>query len=220
MKTPRILNAESIEIEERAAPPLERIKPHKWLSEEDLREYSTQERNGFELYVSRIAEEKMRNHSIRYAGEQKEAMGLLLGWVYKENGRIYSLVKDIVTTDLESTFVNVRFDRGAFEKLFQALEDAGFNYIVTGWYHSHPGHGCFMSSTDLYTQRTYFGDRAHSAIVIDPMNREIKAFYLEGKRIKNRIFAIYWDEYENPYYGTCVRKKVIKSNPNRVSPTE
>ena len=32
-----------------------------------------------ELYISKLAEEKMRNHSIAHAAERREVMGLMLG---------------------------------------------------------------------------------------------------------------------------------------------
>jgi proteasome lid subunit RPN8/RPN11 len=220
LKQPRILGAEEIRIEERQPPPSERTKPHKWLSAKDLEEFKRQEKEGYELYISKVAEEKMRNHSLHFAEMQKEVMGLLLGWIYKNGGKEYSIVKDVVTTDLESSSVHVRFDRNAFEKLFVSLEEVGFNYLVVGWYHSHPGYGCFMSSTDVYTQRSLFKSSWHTAIVIDPVNKEIKAFYLDGRAIKTRNFAIYWDEYENPYYGTRVKKRELRSDPDRVASSQ
>jgi hypothetical protein len=43
--------------------------------------------------------------------------------------------------------------------------------------------------------------------VIDPVNKEIEAFFLDEGKIRSRPFAIYWDEFQNPYYGTTVRMR-------------
>jgi len=97
------------------------------------------------------------------------------------------------------------------EKLFESIDDCGFSYLVVGWYHSHPGHGCFLSSTDIGTQRSMFSKAYHSAIVIDPLRREIEAFRIENGIAVPRPFAVYWDEHQNPYYGeTVIRRRLLR----------
>jgi len=220
LRSPLILDGKEIQIEERSPPPTERRRAHKWLGEEALARYKGAESEGLELFVSKVAEEKMRNHALRHADEKKEVMGLMLGWIFRNGEREYAVVRDVVTTDLDSSSVHVRFDREGFEKLFASLEESGFNYLIVGWYHSHPGHGCFMSSTDVETQRTLFGRRHHSAIVIDPVNKAVDAFFLDGGTMKVRDFAVYWDEYESPYHGTSVRTRRVRSDPDCVPSAE
>ncbi|UCE45194.1 MAG: hypothetical protein JSU93_07430 [Methanobacteriota archaeon] len=65
-----------------------------------------------------------------------------------------------------------------------------FSYAIMGWYHSHPGHTCFMSKTDLSTQRVMFTQPYHCALVIDPVNREIEAFKLLGEGCVTVPFAV------------------------------
>ena len=98
----------------------------------------------------------------------------------------------------------------ALAKLFEELDHCDFKYVIVGWYHSHPSYTCFMSATDIQTQRTMFNQRYHSAIVIDPVNKEIEAFYLNNDRVESRPFTVYWDEYQNPYYGRTVRMKPVQ----------
>ena len=139
-----------------------------------------------------------------------EVMGLLLGTLYRHREREYVLVRDVVTTDLDASLVSVRFDRQGLEKLFDSLDDSGFDYLIVGWYHSHPGHGCFLSQTDVDTQVSMFNRAFHSALVIDPVNMEIETFKVEKGRSLHRPFAIYWDEFQNPYYGESVRKRHLR----------
>lgn len=194
---------------EREPPPRERRTAHKWLNEKAREEYRQQEGMGFGLYLSKLAEEKIRNHALSKSAERLEIMGLLLGSVCRDDGHEYALVRDVATTDLDASNVRVRFSRDGLEKLFLSLEESGFDYVIVGWYHSHPGHRCFMSPTDVDTQRAMFNHSYHTAIVIDPVNREIEAFYLDGDRIRSRPFAVYWDEYQNPYYGESVKRRRI-----------
>ena len=65
---------------------------------------------------------------------------------------------------------------------------------IVGWYHSHPKMGCFMSSTDINTQRRYqalFSDAV--ALVIDPQ-RPIFRFY----RVEDTNYiSVEYDVFEN-----------------------
>jgi proteasome lid subunit RPN8/RPN11 len=161
------------------------------------------------LYISKIAEEKMRNHALSKAHERTEVMGLMLGQVFTHDGTEYTMVRDVATTDLDASSTRVRFRRDGFEKLFASMDDVGFDHIVTGWYHSHPGHGIFMSPTDVDTQKGMFSSSFHRAVVIDPINKEIGAYRLGGVDVEPVPFAIYWEEFQNPYFGTSVRKRTL-----------
>lgn len=50
------------------------------------------------------------------------------------------------------------------------LEQTGRKENVVGWYHSHPGFGCWLSSVDVNTQKTFeqLSPRA-VAVVVDPI---------------------------------------------------
>ena len=158
-------------------------------------------------YVNKHAEAKMRNHALAYRDKKLEVMGLLLGEVRTWKGWEYVLIRDVVTTDLDATSVSVKFDSGSFQKLFENLDDAGFDYVLVGWYHSHPGYGCFMSETDLATHQGAFISKHQLAIVIDPLNFQIEGFHVrngEGKLVR---FLVYWDQWDDPYGGL---KKIAK----------
>ncbi len=147
MSQPQITGGQVGEIKALTPPPSERIKAHKWLTDKCQAEFRERSKKSYELYISKVAEEKIRNHALMHVNERKEVMGLLLGGIYQHNGADYALVRDVATTDLDATDVSVRFDRGAFEKLFESLEEIGFRYVIVGWYHSHPSYHCFMSGT-------------------------------------------------------------------------
>jgi len=198
---------------ERDPPDVEHIKSHEWLKPELKFSYEQRlARKGyFDLYVSKIAIEKMVNHANRFGRMRKEAMGFMLGDVCESERRRFVVVRDIVTGALLSSADRVRFDNKSYNELFSELDSSGFDYVIVGWYHSHPGYGCFMSPIDVNTQATSFHESYHSAMVVDPIRKEIAAFKLKGRRCAETDFAIFWHDLESPYGAPKIKKvRVVK----------
>lgn len=193
MARPKILGETKRPVEESPPPPASALRPHKWLSRSSLDEFEKVLGSGepFEVYLSDLAERKIMEHAESEAPRRLEVMGFLLGYVNAHAGGVYSVVRDVVTTELRSSSSKVRFDPEAFPKLFVGLDGSGFDYILVGWYHSHPGHTCFLSRTDLVTQRTIFNQPYHAALVVDPINRDVKTFKLVGEGYVEVPFAIF-----------------------------
>ncbi|HIH01226.1 TPA: hypothetical protein HA259_03990, partial [Thermoplasmata archaeon] len=129
--------------------------PHDWLSSEslELHRKASGADGRIDIFISSLAERKVRDQAAVAAPESLEVMGLLIGEVCEWRGFSYVVIRDACTTDLKNTPSKVRFDAEALPKLFRDLDGMGFDYVIVGWYHSHPGHTCFLSRTDLETQR-------------------------------------------------------------------
>lgn len=213
MSRPRIVKETKRQIDERQPPTDSAIRPHEWLTDDSRFKFESVLSSGkpFMLYLSEKAEEKIRQHALRYAPRRLEVMGFLLGEVNTWNGVTYATVKDVGTTELRSSSSKVRFDPEAFPKLFLELDDSVFDYILVGWYHSHPGHTCFLSRTDLDTQHTMFNQPYHSALVIDPINKDIKTFRLAGESYEEIPFALFAQADEDG--KKRVRKRKLKLRP-------
>ncbi len=181
-------------------PPGDRLSNHSWFTER-MKEAYRQNRSRLPLYVQRTAEEKMRNHAMAGLSRSEEVMGLMLGGSFVWEGRGFAIVRDVVTTELEASLSRVRFHEEGFEGLFESLDDLDFEYSIVGWYHSHPGIGCFMSETDVRTQDAAFNLPHHSAIVLDPVRRELEAYRLREGKVELRPMGVYWDLYQDPYRG-------------------
>jgi len=221
MNRPKILSSEMRPAIDRDAPAPERIKPHDWLSSELKERYFKRlEKKGyFELYVSKQAAEKMVNHAKRYGRIKQEALGFMLGDVCTSGRKRFEMVRDIVTGPLLTSADRVRFDKESYAELFAELDASGFDYVIVGWYHSHPGYGCFMSKTDLSTQISAFRESFHSAIVVDPINKEIDAFKLKGKKCVSVDFSVYWHDLETPYSSESIRKyRIVKDRAIPIKP--
>ena len=210
MVRPRIVGETKRAINE-LRPPSEGVRPHPWLSDDSLVAYRRAEKSKkpFRLYLSYVAEEKIREHALSQAPKRLEVMGFMLGDVLSWRKSNYSVVRDVVTTELRSTASKVRFDPDSFPKLFVGLDGSGFDYVLVGWYHSHPGHTCFMSRTDLETQRSMFREDYHSALVVDPINEDIKAFGLSGDGYEEVQFAV----LDQAALNKPVRKRRLKVEP-------
>ena len=189
--------------EAKNVPPPENSVPHLWTKPERKVVLSLDVAGGKTLagYVNKHAEAKMRNHALSMRGKNIEVMGLMLGEVRTWKGKTYVLVRDVITSDLDATSVSVKFNSSGLEKLFGKLDDAGFDYVIVGWYHSHPGYGCFMSDTDLKTHTGSFVSPYQLAMVIDPKAFDMAAFRVKDGEAVSEDFAVYWDEYDDPYGG-------------------
>lgn len=213
MPRPRIVKETRRAIEERKPPMASLLKPHEWFSEESRSAYCSILESGepFSLYISDGAALKISSQAEKDAPRRLEVMGFLLGEVSSWKGSVYAVVRDVGTTSLKSSSSKVRFDPEALPRLFHELDTSGFDYILVGWYHSHPGHTCFLSRTDLETQRMMFNESFHVALVIDPVNKDIKVFRLAGIGYEEVPFALFAGE-------STASKKKSRRRKLKVSP--
>ena len=144
-----------------------------------------------DFYIDSYAFDKIFDHCCILAKNGLEAMGYLIGELRKHEGKVFSIVHDVITSDLESTPVSVRFRSDAFKKIFDQLDGLEYDYIIVGWYHSHPGFSSFMSVVDVDTQRRMFNKIFHAALVVDPVNLELKSFRIQDDDCVEIPYAIF-----------------------------
>jgi 26S proteasome regulatory subunit N11 len=145
--------------------------PHPW-----ARVPVGEDRAGTRFFLSGRCMDDLIGHCTRQARKGVEALGFLVGGVFSWKRRAFTVARDAVTTDLDASAVSVRFERDGFPGLFERLDGLGYDYLLVGWYHSHPGYGCFMSETDIRTQTGGFSEPFHMALVVDPVRKEAGAF--------------------------------------------
>lgn len=101
------------------------------------------------IKISALALLKMVMHA--RSGGKLEIMGLLLG---KVDGNTL-LVMDSFALPVEGTETRVNAQAQAYEYMATYIEKAkevGRLENAIGWYHSHPGYGCWLSGIDVATQ--------------------------------------------------------------------
>lgn len=122
--------------------------------------------NSETVYISSLALLKMLRHG--RAGVPMEVMGLMLGEFVDD---FTVRVVDVFAMPQSGTGVSVEAVDPVFQtKMMDMLRQTGRPETVVGWYHSHPGFGCWLSSVDVNTQQSFeqLTPRA-VAVVVDPI---------------------------------------------------
>ncbi|GAP88174.2 putative 26S proteasome regulatory subunit rpn11 [Rosellinia necatrix] len=122
--------------------------------------------NSETVYISSLALLKMLRHG--RAGVPMEVMGLMLGEFVDD---FTVRVVDVFAMPQSGTGVSVEAVDPVFQqKMMDMLTQTGRPESVVGWYHSHPGFGCWLSSVDINTQQSFeqLTPRA-VAVVVDPI---------------------------------------------------
>jgi len=129
-----------------------------------------------DIKISALALLKMVMHA--RSGGNLEIMGLLLG---KIEGNVM-VVMDCFALPVEGTETRVNAQEQANEYMASYIESSkqvGRLENAIGWYHSHPGYGCWLSGIDVSTQMEHqLYEDPFVAIVIDPI-RTISAGKVE-----------------------------------------
>ena len=141
----------------------------------------------YKLFLAPSAWEQISSH-IGWGEETKhnifEQGGLLLGNVFRDldTDIVYGVVDKAVTGHKAqglSTFI--QFDHNTWKDMMDQLDEINAELStdlqVIGWYHTHPKSlDVFMSGTDLNTQRRFFAECWHFALVMNPHRMNWRAF--------------------------------------------
>ncbi|XP_058805146.1 26S proteasome non-ATPase regulatory subunit 14 [Phymastichus coffea] len=135
-----------------------------------------------QVYISSLALLKMLKHG--RAGVPMEVMGLMLGEFVDD----YTVrVIDVFAMPQTGTGVSVEAVDPVFQaKMLDMLKQTGRPEMVVGWYHSHPGFGCWLSGVDINTQQSFeaLSERA-VAVVIDPIQSVKGKVVIDAFRLIN-----------------------------------
>jgi len=138
--------------------------------------------NSETVHISSLALLKMLRHG--RAGVPMEVMGLMLGEFVDD----YTVrVVDVFAMPQSGTGVSVEAVDPVFQtKMMDMLKQTGRSETVVGWYHSHPGFGCWLSSVDINTQQSFeqLTPRA-VAVVIDPIQSVKGKVVIDAFRLIN-----------------------------------
>ncbi|KAF2867724.1 JAB1/Mov34/MPN/PAD-1 ubiquitin protease-domain-containing protein [Massariosphaeria phaeospora] len=150
--------------------------------------------------ISAVALIKMVMHA--RSGGSLEVMGLMLGKIEAHT----FVVTDAFRLPVEGTETRVNAQDDANEYMVEFTRRAreqGQAENVVGWYHSHPGYGCWLSGIDVSTQKTQqMYQDPFVAVVIDP-DRTVSA----GK-VEIGAFRTFPEAYVQD------KEKTLKSSPS------
>jgi len=133
-------------------------------------------------HISSLALLKMLKHG--RAGVPMEVMGLMLGDFVDD----YTVqVVDVFAMPQSGTGVSVEAVDPVFQtKMLDMLKQTNRPQMVVGWYHSHPGFGCWLSGVDVNTQQSFeqLNKRA-VAVVVDPIQSVKGKVVIDAFRLIN-----------------------------------
>jgi len=138
--------------------------------------------------ISAIALLKMVMHA--RSGGTIEVMGLLMGQVDGDT----MIVMDSFALPVEGTETRVNAQTEGYEYMVEYLtliRQVGRQENALGWYHSHPGYGCWLSGIDVSTQMlNQQFQEPWLAIVIDPVRT------ISSGRVELGAFRTYPEGYK------------------------
>ncbi|XP_023347281.1 26S proteasome non-ATPase regulatory subunit 14 [Eurytemora carolleeae] len=164
-----------------------------------------------QVYISSLALLKMLKHG--RAGVPMEVMGLMLGeFVDEYTVRVIDVfampqsgcfsLQQLVGMDMSWEYIPHQ------AKMLDMLKQTGRPEMVVGWYHSHPGFGCWLSGVDINTQQSFeaLSDRA-VAVVVDPIQSVKGKVVIDAFRLINPNMMVLGQE---PRQTTSVLGHLVK----------
>jgi hypothetical protein len=71
--------------------------------------------------------------------------------------------------------------------VYAVIEERNQGERLVGWYHSHPGHGVFLSAYDEFIHTQFFPEEGQIAMVIDPQTGDEGVFVTRNKKIQEVV---------------------------------
>ena len=142
------------------------------------------------VMISTMAAMKIVDHAIR--GGKFEICGYLMG--FARDGVFYVLDAvelPLVGTDSRVEIAGQMGDKAHLYSMnyLDLMEKVGRGHKYVGWYHSHPGFGCWLSGIDCNTQKLFQNtNKTWFALVVDPYRTKSK------KKIDLGCFMMYTNE--------------------------
>lgn len=124
----------------------------------------------FAIHCPRHLLDQIMDYAVSY--RTTEVFGLLLGYAARmEGGRTRTVISEFISADsfIESHSAYVEVSSAELLRMHEACEQQvqERNLRTVGWFHTHPGHGIFMSAIDRDNHQLY----THPwqvALVLDP----------------------------------------------------
>jgi len=142
----------------------------------------------FQVFFYQHVLEAMWQHA--HQSPRLECAGVLFGHPFVQQALessgvqvtfvIVAVVVPYAAPEQTQGHVRVTAEALAAADAYVAREHAGLQPV--GWYHTHPGHGIFLSGYDHVITRSIFDAAWHVAVVLDPLRNEMGLFRgAEGK---------------------------------------
>jgi proteasome lid subunit RPN8/RPN11 len=128
-------------------------------------------------------EDEVLEEIFQYTGWhwRHESGGILLG-EYKPDKNILDISKQIPAKNTKAGWTHLTFTHETWNKINEEMGKYP-DWIVLGWYHSHPGFATFLSRDDIFIHTEFFNKPYQVALVVDPYSERFDFFGWKGDQI-------------------------------------
>jgi proteasome lid subunit RPN8/RPN11 len=142
-----------------------------------------------------------------------EVCGVLVGNVYQDAQGPFVFVEANIRGNFSSgKAAQVTFTAKTWSHIQDVMDKSYPDMRILGWYHTHPGHGIFLSDMDLFIHKNFFSLPWHLAFVFDPQNQEEGLFAWRTGNMAIESFVVQKDAQQ-------VNPKVARRVPDAPAPT-
>ncbi len=146
----------------------------------------------FSIYIFDYVLKEIREISEKF---EYEIFGYLIGELFRWKNKLYIIINEHIFLESGAESTRYRVSQmegmaGKYEERFRGLrlKRDNQNLRVLGWWHTHPDIGCFLSKTDMSTQRFFFPESYQVALVVDPVRKEYEFFSLDESERGYKVF--------------------------------
>jgi proteasome lid subunit RPN8/RPN11 len=146
-----------------------------------------------------------------------EVCGVLVGNVYQDAQGPFVFVEASIAGNFSSgKAAQVTFTAKTWSHIQDVMDKSYPDMRILGWYHTHPGHGIFLSDMDLFIHKNFFSLPWHLAFVFDPQNQEEGLFAWRTGNMAIESFVVQKDAQPTT---PKVARRVPEPAPLAASPT-
>lgn len=135
--------------------------------------------DGREIHFDPSVREATEEHC--FSRVDVEVGGFLLGNIDDSEVRV---VASQPAETAQSGQTQLTFTHEAWDEVLGKMNTDFAGMEIVGWYHSHPGFGCFLSDYDIFIQENFFASPGQHALVIDPIAGKEAVFTAKGGESK------------------------------------
>lgn len=115
-----------------------------------------------------------------YSDIDVEMGGFFVGQIVDGRAEIEAAIPALKAT---SSLVDLTFDHEVWMEVVNTVDSDYPGKVIVGWFHSHPGHGVFLSGYDKFIHQSFFVEDGMVALVVDPVDGAVGWFPTEGGEI-------------------------------------
>jgi proteasome lid subunit RPN8/RPN11 len=138
------------------------------------------------------------NHLWKYSkdNQNREVGGVLVGKTVMDSGvSILEVTGFIEGRHMKEKFSSLTFTHETWNDINTRRKEEYPDKKIVGWFHTHPGHGIFLSRYDLFIHQNFFPGKDQIAVVFDPLRTRYGFFVWEADQVKesNNVFIFVYN---------------------------